>query len=164
MCSKILVSACLLGNKVRYDGNDKHCHHAVLTKWHKEGRVVLICPEVAAGLPIPRAPAEMIGGGGNQVLQHHARVIEATGKDVSEFFIQGAELALQLCRENDIRVAVLTDKSPSCGSTTVYDGCFSGCRINGEGVTTALLRQHGIKVFSEHGIQEALKYISETTD
>ncbi|MFQ3786447.1 DUF523 domain-containing protein [Halomonas sp. A29] len=156
---KILVSACLLGKRVRYDGGAKMLSSEILSQWQAEGRVVLVCPEVDAGLPIPRPPAEIIAGDGGDVLAGSARIVDRSGENLTEAFLQGASLALQLCQRHDIKVAVLTEHSPSCGSTTIYDGSFSGVKRPGAGVTAASLRQHGVRVFSQHEIVEAQRVI-----
>lgn len=151
MVTPVLVSACLMGHKVRYDGGDKACDSGVLEHWKKQGRVVVICPEVAGGLPTPRPPAEIEGAqGGVQVLRGAARVIEDTGRDVTPQFVTGAQAALQLAQARGVRVAVLKEGSPSCGSAYSYDGSFSGATVARPGVTAALLRAHGIFVFSEN--------------
>lgn len=152
---KILVSACLLGKRVRYDGGAKTLSSEILSLWQAEGRVVPVCPEVDAGLPTPRPPAEIIAGDGGDVLAGSAQIIDRCGENLSAAFLQGASLALQLCRRHDIKVAVLTEHSPSCGSTSIYDGSFTGTKRVGAGVTAALLRQHGVRVFSQHEIIEA---------
>lgn len=152
---KVLVSACLLGRRVRYDGEAKTLASAILARWQAEGRVVAVCPEVDAGLPTPRAPAEILGGTGAEVLAGVARVVDRRGESLTEAFMEGASLALRLCRRHDIKVAVLTEYSPSCGSASIYDGSFSGTQRPGAGVTTALLRRHGVRVFSQHQIVEA---------
>jgi uncharacterized protein YbbK (DUF523 family) len=135
----VLVSACLLGDAVRYDGGSKAVQHPVLARWLSEGRVVRVCPELAGGLTVPRPPAERRG----------LRVVTSTGDDVTAEFDRGAEQALQLAQRLGAAVAVLKENSPSCGSQQIGDGSFSKTRIPGEGVTTALLRAHGIQVFSE---------------
>lgn len=146
---KILVSACLLGHKVRYNGTDAAGTNDLLERWRSEGRLVPFCPEVAGGFPVPRPPAEISGGEGGDVLDGESRVIEEGGKDVSEYFQAGAELTLREVRRQNIRVAVLKEDSPSCGSSRIYDGSFSGRSRPGQGVTTALLEDHGVRVFSE---------------
>ena len=156
---KILVSACLLGSKVRYNGRDLPCSNDVLKEWYQKGRIVPVCPEVAAGLPIPRPPAEIKNGDGDNVLNHEAMAIENTGQDVSQAFISGAKIALRLCQENNIKVAILTEFSPSCGSSKIYNGDFSNTKIAGFGVTSALLMKNGIKVFSQHNLKEAAEFI-----
>lgn len=153
---KVLVSACLLGQPVRYDGRASG-HPDVLQAWQREGRVVPLCPEVAGGLPTPRPPAEIPGGQGGAVLDGDAQVVTIVGEDVSAAFLAGARLALELVRRHGIRVAVLKSGSPSCGNRLVYDGTFSGSKINGEGVTSALLRREGVLVFSELELDEAAK-------
>ncbi|MCG8690472.1 MAG: DUF523 domain-containing protein [Minwuiales bacterium] len=151
---KILVSACLLGQKVRYDGGDKALAHPLLAAWAEAGRLVPICPEVAAGFPTPRPPAEIDGDGGEAVLAGTARVLEQTGADVTALYRAGAEAALDLARRHRIRFALLTDRSPSCGSALIYNGGFADVTRAGVGVTTALLRRNGIRVFSEHRIDD----------
>ena len=153
---KVLVSACLLGQPVRYDGRASG-HPDVLQAWQREGRVVPLCPEVAGGLPTPRPPAEIPGGQGGAVLDGDAQVVTIVGEDVSAAFLAGARLALELVRRHGIRVAVLKSGSPSCGNRLVYDGTFSGSKINGEGVTSALLRREGVLVFSELELDEAAR-------
>lgn len=152
----VLVSACLLGEAVRYNGSDKRSDHAILQRWRQEGRVVAICPEVAGGLPVPRPPAEIVNGaGGASVLAGTAHVLASTAHDVTAEFIRGAEVAAQLAQSHGIRVAVLKEGSPSCGSSYTYDGTFTGTRAVHPGVTTALLQQAGVRVFSEHQFAEA---------
>jgi len=156
MSARLLVSACLLGEKVRYDGGDKHCGDAILARWLREGRVVAVCPELAGGLPVPRPPAEIAGGaGGAEVLAGRVKVVEDNGRDVSAAFVRGAEAALALARAQEIRVAVLKEGSPSCGSASIHDGSFSGRLVGGAGVTAELLRRAGIAVLSEHRLAEA---------
>lgn len=150
---KVLVSACLLGRPVRYDGRHKLDGHAILARWQAEGRVVPLCPEVAAGFPTPRPPAEIAAGrDGRDVLAGAGRVIEATGRDVTELYLLAGRIALDLARAEGCRHAVLTDGSPSCGSRFIYDGSFNGQRQPGRGTTAALLAAHGIAVFAEDGI------------
>ncbi len=159
---KILVSACLLGNPVRYDGNSKAVDSTELDPLLAQDRVISFCPEVAGGLPIPRAAAEIHAGDGNAVIAKLARVKTSDGTDVTDYFLSGAEQALALCLEHNITVAVLTETSPSCGSNQIYDGSFSRNAIPGSGVTAALLRQHDIKVFSQHQLEAACKHLESS--
>jgi len=145
MAGKLLVSACLLGRPVRYDGRDKRLASELLERWAAEGRLVAICPELAGGLPVPREPAE---------IQADGRIADITGTDVTAAFQEGARQALTLAQAEGCRFALLTDGSPSCGSSFVYDGSFSGTRIAGKGVTAALLEAHGIRVFAPDRIAE----------
>ncbi len=152
---RVLVSACLLGSKVRYNGSFRLNHHPVLARWQSEGRIVQICPEIAAGFATPRPPAEIQGAGdGHAVLQGQGRVIEQTRNNVTQRYLEAGRIALDLARETGCRYAVLTDGSPSCGSSFIYDGSFSGTRVAGQGTTTALLEENGIRVFSEDRIGE----------
>ena len=147
--TRVLVSACLLGAPVRYNGKDKRSTHPVLERWVREGRVVSACPEVLGGLGTPRAPSEVVRIRG---LRH---VVANTGRDVTPEFNRGSALALEQAQTNDVHVAVLKEGSPSCGSAWTYDGTFTGTRVADEGVTTALLRRHGIRVFSEGEFEAA---------
>ncbi|WXL25732.1 DUF523 domain-containing protein [Ectopseudomonas mendocina] len=146
---KILVSRCLLGHHVRYDGG-AHGPYSLLQQWQAEGRVIALCPEVAGGLPTPRDPAEIPSGQGAQVLDGLLPVLTVTGNDVTAAFVSGAQQALALVREHGIRVALLKARSPSCGNHETYDGSFSGTRVAGEGVAAAALRREGVQVFNEN--------------
>ncbi|SFA89915.1 DUF523 domain-containing protein [Azotobacter beijerinckii] len=151
---KILVSRCLLGEPVRYDGGS-HGPFAQLEAWRRQGRLVAVCPEVAGGLPTPRPAAEIPGGQGARVLDGACGVLTIDGTEVGAAFLAGARAALQLVEAHGIRLAVLKARSPSCGNRENYDGSFSGRRVSGEGVTAALLRRHGVRVFSEEALAEA---------
>lgn len=156
---KVLVSSCLLGNKVRYDGQSLLTENIILQNWIEEGRVIAICPEVSAGMSIPRAPAEIQGGDGYDVLDNMASVKQEDGTEVTEPFLCGANNALSLCKDNNIQVAVLTESSPSCGSSLVNNGDFSKTKVKGVGVTTALLQNNGVKVFNQHQLREANEHL-----
>jgi uncharacterized protein YbbK (DUF523 family) len=150
---RVLVSACLLGSPVRYNGSARLAHHPVLERWQQEGRVVPLCPEVAAGFTTPRPAAEIVGSAdGVAIFGEKANVIEDGGRDVSDLYREAAVIALDEARRNGCRFALLTDGSPSCGSSFVYDGTFTGRRVAGRGSTTALLEKHGIRVFAESDI------------
>jgi len=160
----ILISSCLLGEAVRYNGSHARIDHPLLTRWQAEGRLVSFCPEVSAGLSIPRPPAEIVNGDGASVLENTARVYDNTGKDITRFLLTGAQKALSLARDKDIRIAIFMKKSPSCGSGAIYDGTFNGILHQGVGVTTALLMQNGIRVFNPNQIEQAaacLKLLEE---
>lgn len=146
---KILVSSCLLGNPVRYDGG-AHGPYTLLQQWQAQGRVVALCPEVSGGLPTPRPPAEIPGGQGAAVLDRLVPVVDIDGRDVSAAFLAGAAATVELVNRHDIAFAVLKARSPSCGNQETYDGSFSGSRVTGEGVTAAALRRHGVQVFNEN--------------
>ncbi len=159
--SAILVSACLLGRRVRYDGGHSAVDQDVLSRWREQGRVVAFCPEVAGGLSTPRAPAEIVAGTAADVLDGGARVVTCEGDDVTAAFVRGARAALEAAQNAGARLAILKSKSPSCGSQRVYDGSFSATLVDGAGITTTLLRRHGIAVFDEHQIAQAHAWLAE---
>ncbi|WP_435956173.1 DUF523 domain-containing protein [Dryocola sp. BD626] len=161
MINKILVSACLMGFKIRYNGSEKAQVNAQLTRWQKEARLVIHCPELAAGLPTPRPPAEIIAANGKDVMHGDARIFENTGRDVTEHYQLAAWLALRTAQESGCTAALLTDGSPTCGSQFIYDGTFSGQHKSGMGVAASLLSEHGIAVFSETQLAELVNWIEE---
>lgn len=147
---RILVSACLLRERVRYDGGAASWQPPdIWDTWQAEGRLLPFCAECAAGFPVPRPSAEQVGG----------QVFEQTGAEVTAEFQLGAERTLDFARRHNLRIAVLKENSPSCGVNVIYDGSFTGRKVAGEGIVASLLRQHGLQVFSEDEItrvQEAL--------
>jgi uncharacterized protein YbbK (DUF523 family) len=148
---RILVSACLLGRPVRYDGAAKPVADDLFARWRAEGRLVPFCPEVSGGLAVPRPAAEIVpaAGGGAAVLAGTARVLTGAGDDVTDAFLRGARLALDCARRAGARIALLKEGSPSCGVHRIHDGTFQGRSIAGDGVTAALLTREGIEVFTE---------------
>ena len=162
MSPKVLVSRCLLGHRVRYDGGASG-PYPQLAQWQAEGRVIALCPEVAGGLPTPRAAAEIPGGQGVEVLAGKAAVITTEGEDVTEAFVSGARQALALVERHGIRIAILKANSPSCGNRLTYDGSFRGVKVEGQGVTAALLTRAGVQVFSELELEEAAKALGVLT-
>ncbi len=139
-----LVSACLLGMPTAYDGQGRA--RAGLIELAARGLAVVICPEVAGGLPTPRPPAEIVGGSGEDVLDGKARVITNEGQDVTEPYLRGARAALEAARRSGAATAILKARSPSCGSRQIH---AAGRLIPGQGVTAALLRRAGITVLSD---------------
>lgn len=152
---KILISACLLGDNVRYNAEIKKYKSQLIEQWRDEGRLIKVCPEVSGGLATPRPPAEY--------QQDSDRVITVDNVDVTKAFSIGAHTALALCKKHSIKLAILKESSPSCGSSTIYDGSFNNQKISGEGLTTKLLREHGIQVFSENNL-DGLKEVLQTGD
>lgn len=147
MTKRYFISACLLGQKVRYDGQD--CLIKEIVEQLLAQQYVSLCPEVHGGLAIPRPPAEIQQGSGLDVLHQQASVLDREGEDVSQAFIQGAYAALKVAQDFQVTEAILKANSPSCGSHLIYDGSFTGNKIQGDGVTAALFKQHGIKVITE---------------
>lgn len=131
---KILVSACLLGENCKYNG--KNNYSECVAAYVEGHEVIPVCPEVLGGLPTPRDPSEIVGG----------VVTNCRGVSVDRQFHDGAERALQIAEENDIALAILQSRSPSCGVNQIYDGSFTGCLISGQGVFAELLQQHGFRV------------------
>ena len=142
-----MISACLTGCECRYD--QKSCLDADLEQLLREGKVIPVCPEQLGGLPTPRPPAEIIGGDGFDVLDGRARIVDQTGNDVTDEFLAGAQQALKLAKTVGATSAILKENSPSCGSSFVYDGSFSGKKVPGVGLTAALFKRNGIEVRSE---------------
>lgn len=143
----IVISACLVGEKVRYDGNHK------LDLFYKnlidEKKAISICPEILGGLQVPREPAEIIGGDGYDVWNDQAKVMTVKGRDVTIQFKEGAKRALSIIKDLNADTVILKSDSPSCGSTVIYDGTFTGNKKEGVGVTTALFTLNDINVYDE---------------
>ena len=141
---KILISACLVGDNCKYNGgnNLNPQLEALLEKYE----LIPFCPEVEGGLTTPRNPSEIKG----------PRVVMDNDKDVTREFEWGARKALMLCLYLKIKIAVLKEYSPSCGTHQVHDGSFSNKLVDGMGVTAKLLKENGIKVYSEEQISELL--------
>ncbi len=139
--AKLLVSACLAGQACRYDG--RILPWPVIVEQVAAGLAVPICPEVEGGLGIPREPAEIVGGTGEEVLDGTATVITRSGRDVTSAFLAGAEAALALARAHELTRAILKEGSPSCGVSNLRQ---RGQTVPGCGVTAARLRRAGIEV------------------
>ena len=148
---KILISACLLGAPVRYDGGHKRVDHEFLKHWRAEGRLVPICPEEAGGLGTPRPASERRGD----------KVFAKTGEDVTDAFLKGAQTAVLLAQKHGCRFALLKEGSPSCGSLEIHDGAFQGRRIAGAGLATEALREQGVRVFNENEIDALAAVIGD---
>lgn len=159
---KILISSCLLGEDVRYDGNNssiafnpnvsfslKELFMDILC----ENEIYSFCPEVAGGLGVPRVPAEIVKNDKPFIVQNNE------GTDVTINFLIGAKKALDICTEENIKVALLKANSPSCGNINIYDGTFSNNLIEGQGLTARLLKENGIEVFNETELKDLKGFI-----
>lgn len=135
---KIGVSACLLGDNVRYDGSNKK--NEKLIKLLEGYEIISICPEVLGGLNVPHLPCE----------RKNNIVINSNNEDVTNSFISGANKALEKIKDCDF--VILKTKSPSCGYKKIYDGTFSNKLIDGNGVFTDLCISNNIKVFTEEDL------------
>ncbi|WHY01331.1 DUF523 domain-containing protein [Neobacillus sp. DY30] len=148
----ILVSSCLAGLEVRYNGT--HSLDNRISNLVGENKAVTICPELLGGFSTPREPAEIVGGDGGDVLDGKAKVVEKSGNDVTELYIKGAYATLEKAKKINATIVVLKENSPSCGSSMIYNGEFRGNKIVGNGVTSALLKRNGLQVISEEQFVE----------
>lgn len=138
---KILISACLIGENVKYDGSNNALHVKIIEAWKEQGILIPLCPEVLGELSVPRPPCEVIEG--------TDKVICKTGEDVSVAFAKGARESLRIAKEAGVCMAILKARSPSCGKDVIYDGTFTHTHVNDSGITCKLLQENGITVFSE---------------
>jgi uncharacterized protein YbbK (DUF523 family) len=148
-----LISACLAGVNCRYNGGNNQCDW--VKQFMKDKDCLLVCPEEMGGLSTPRPPSERIG----------SKVISKDGQDVTDNFLTGAEKSIQKAEETaaeleqEIKLAILKAKSPSCGCGKIYDGTFSGVLIDGDGMLTAMLKEKGIPVITELQETDADQFI-----
>lgn len=142
-----MLSACLAGVACAHDAQGKARDWAV--RLVADGRAVLVCPEVAGGLPIPRPAAEIQGGDGGDVIDGRARVVTQDGVDVTGHFLRGAHVVCDAARAAGVTTAILKARSPSCGCGRTYDGTFTGTLRSGDGVTAALFRREGVRVVAD---------------
>jgi uncharacterized protein YbbK (DUF523 family) len=144
---KIGVSACLAGKICRYDG--KYMSNKTIEKFIEKNDVFTFCPEMQGGLPTPREQAEIQNGDGTDVWNNKSKILTINGNDVTEEFKKGAYTVLKMLQKENISTVILKEGSPSCGSSIIHDGSFSGNKKNGIGVAAALFRQNKIVVYSE---------------
>ena len=147
MKEKLLISACLLGARCKYDGGTNTLPAQTLAALRSRYALVPVCPETAGGLPVPRAPSERRG----------PSVVTCEGKDVSAAYDEGARVALSLAERFGCRKALLKERSPSCGAGAIYDGSFSHTPIPGDGVAAQALRAAGLSLYGESCAEELLK-------
>ena len=159
---KILISACLLGEDVRYDGGNSSIAMSASYKFSQkelfmdilcENDIYSFCPEVSGGLSTPRDAAELVSA------SKPFKVLTNTSEDVTINFLIGAKNTFELCQKEGIKVALLKSKSPSCGNLKIYDGSFSGNLIEGQGLTAKLLEENGIVIFNENQLNDLNKFI-----
>lgn len=143
----ILVSACLLSLPTRYNGSGDAM--PLLMKYNYLGKYIPICPEQLGGLATPRMPAEILSGSGSNVLHDQGKIIDKEGSDLTSAFLHGAQQVVKIARMFPVQAAILKERSPSCGTHRIYNGKFENVLQPGQGVTTALLREHNIPVYSE---------------
>ena len=141
----ILVSSCILGENTKYNG--KNNYHPLIEEIKEKYNIVKVCPEEMGGLSTPRNPSEIIGD----------KVVSSTGVDVTNEFVSGANIAVELVKKYNIKLAIMKDGSPSCGSLKIYDGTFSGTKIDGMGIAIRMLKELGVKVYTEENFSELLR-------
>jgi uncharacterized protein YbbK (DUF523 family) len=146
-----LISACLLGIKCAWDGQDIYKSGKAIELLNSE-TLMPVCPEQLGGLKTPRAPQEIQGGTGEDVLGGKCKVLNIDAEDVTQEFIAGAEETLEIVKLFRIEEFIGKSRSPSCGCGQIYDGTFSRELIDGDGVTTALLKRNGIKVITDEDL------------
>jgi uncharacterized protein YbbK (DUF523 family) len=141
----LVISACLAGSCCRYDGSSAPL--SCLNELAEVFELIALCPEQLGSLPSPRPCAELVAG----------RVLTKDGSDLTEAFLKGARTSLSLARAQGCRAALLMERSPSCGSTCVYDGTFSGTLVEGEGIFASLLREQGFSLYTPKTIDALMK-------
>ena len=147
--NKVLISSCLLGENVKYDGgNNSILEEKFIQKLQKSNLIVSVCPEVEGGLSTPRVPVEI----------QNTRAINKEGDDKTDEFNQGAVKTLKRAKQNGIKMAIMKSRSPSCGKDKIYDGSFSKTLIKDSGITAKLLKAHAIKIFTENELKEAYDF------
>ena len=142
---KLLISACLLGRNCKYSGGNNY--HPLTEALRERYELVPVCPECMGGLPIPHDPSERVGD----------KVLSRTGTDVTTAFKKGAELTLRRAQQAGAKLALLKERSPSCGYGAIYDGTFTGTVVPGSGVAAELLAKNGVTIYGESRIEELLK-------
>lgn len=145
----LLISSCLYGEYVRYDGNHNKIDDNLLDKLQKKYTLFHFCPEVEGGLSIPRVACEIVS-------LNPLKIIDKNGKNQTKAFLQGAQNTVNLCLKHNIKKVILKSNSPSCSSKFIYDGTFSGVKIAGVGATSQLLKKNDIEVFDEYEIEKLL--------
>ena len=141
---KILISHCLLGENCKWNGRNNA--RELLLNIQDKVEFVPVCAEVFGGLPIPRFPSEIVND----------KVINEVDLDVTKNYMEGAKKVLEIALKNDVKYAIFKERSPSCGVHQIYDGSFSRKIIDGKGMTTRLLEENGIKVYSDEEIQDLI--------
>jgi uncharacterized protein YbbK (DUF523 family) len=146
---KLLISSCLLGELVKYNGSHNILEKNIIEKLEKNYEIYSFCPEVSGGLPIPRIPCEIKSF-------YPISVINKVGENKTKEFLKGANDCLEFCKEKKIFKALLKANSPSCSNDFVYDGSFNSIKVKAKGITANLLEENQIKVFNENQIDKLL--------
>ena len=157
--NKVLISACLLAERVRYDGKQVVVDSPILDRWEQEGRLIPFCPEVAGGLAVPRPPAEIQTGDGNDVLVGTVKIFNAEREEVTVNYLNGSRQVIRFLEGNLIKLAILKSLSPACSIKEIYDGTFSRKIKQGVGVFAAFLKNYPIKLFDEYELETANRFL-----
>ena len=144
-----IISACLCGVNCKYNSNNNYNEYC--NKLFINGEAILVCPEQLGGLPTPRVPSEILGTS-EKVVIGEGKVITKEGVDVSANFIKGAREVVEIAKKLKVDKAILKEGSPSCGVNFIYDGTFSGNKIQGMGKTAFMLKELSIDVISENDL------------
>jgi len=147
MSKMILVSACLAGVKCRYDGKSNKTQSIV--ELVEQGRAIPVCPELLGGLETPRDCCEIKSG-------NFREVISDRGENITSAYKVGAQKTLEIAKIIDADMAILQQRSPSCGCGKIYDGSFTRKLIDGDGFTSALLKRNGVVVCNDENFNEFL--------
>ena len=139
---KYAISKCLCGENCKYNG--KNNLDLKIKELEENNEVILICPEVFGGLPIPRIPFELKNG----------KAINKEGLDVTDKVLKGCEIAFKMIKENKIDKVILKENSPTCGVNFIYDGTFTHTKIKGMGLLTKMLKENNIIVISDVDFNE----------
>ena len=142
---KILISHCLLGENCKWNGRNNA--REMIIALQDKVEFIPVCAEVWGGLPTPRIPSERV----------EDKVMNEIGLEVTRQYVEGAKKVLEVALKNNVKYAIFKERSPSCGVHQIYNGKFERTPIDGKGVTTELLEQNGIKVFSDEDIEEILR-------
>ena len=140
--ANIIVSACLLGQPCTYRGDSNYC--AEVCRLAEQHTLIAVCPEHMGGLPVPRPPAEIVGG----------QVLTRDGRNVTAEYRRGAEAVLRLAQCHTASCAVLKARSPSCGKGQIYDGTFTGQKCAGNGIAAEMLLDNGVPVYTEEELDD----------
>jgi len=146
---RIIVSACLLGVQCRYNGTGGELER--MPELMELAELIPVCPEILGGLPTPRPAAERRGD----------RVVTCEGGDVTQEYLRGAQQSMHLAQRFNAQLALMKERSPSCGAGEIYDGSFTHTRVPGDGMTSALLKANGIEVYGESRIPELIERLKE---
>jgi uncharacterized protein YbbK (DUF523 family) len=139
---RIVVSACLLGENCKYNGGNNRSERVL--RYVDGHEVITVCPEVLGGLPCPRKPVEWVGD----------RVLTRDGDDCTAAFRLGVQRALEAIGDRHVDLAILQSRSPTCGVKQIYDGTFSGVRIDGMGALARALHERGIPLMDAEDVPD----------